>query len=57
MQIEINHLMKNTFDKNFYNNLLQTERIYDQLENGKIALWVKTFKGAFCQSYLNERVK
>ncbi len=56
-QIEINHLIKNTFDKNFYNNLIQTEKIYDQLENGKIALWVKTFKGSFCQSYLNERVE
>jgi len=56
-QIKINKQIKDTFKKNFYPDLIKTDNDFDRMENVKIALWVKSFKGSLCENYLNENVK
>ena len=56
-QNEINKLIKDTFRDKYYSNLLKTDKIFDKMENGKIALWIKSFKGSLCESNLKESAK
>ncbi len=54
---KINQQIKDMFKKEFYLELMKTDNNFDRMENGKIALWVKSFKGSLCENYLNENVK
>lgn len=56
-QTKINQQIKDMFKKEFYLELMKTDNNFDRMENGKIALWVKSFKGSLCENYLNENVK
>ena len=56
-QTKINEQIKDMFKKEFYPDLMKTDNDFDRMENGKIALWVKSFKGSLCENYLNENVK
>ena len=56
-QRKINQQIKDTFKKKLYPDLIKTDNHFNRMENSKIALWVKSFKGSLCENYLNENVK
>ena len=56
-QNEINKLIKDTFRDKHYPSLSKTHKIFDMMENGKITLWIKSFKGSLCDSNLKESTK
>ena len=56
-QTKINKQIKEKFKKEFYSDLIKTDNYFDRMENGKIALWVKSFKGSLCENYLSDNAK
>lgn len=53
-QKKINEIIKKRFKASLYKEMLKSNDTFIQLENSKAALWVNSFKGSFCKSYLKK---